>query len=237
VTGLATVLAVAALSGADSLFAEANRAYEASEYRVAAATYQEILQSGLESPELYFNVGNAQYRLGALGKAILAYRRCLRLAPRDREARRNLALARTRVGNQPEPSPVLSRIATVLLEAFSSRELTHALLLIYWVAGIVGLCHLMKRCRWSRTALITLLALAVPVLILWWARLTFERKPLAVLVETAAARSGPGVDYRLQFTAGEGTEVLEEKREHGWHLVRVPQGHRGWVEAEKLERW
>ncbi len=229
--------AVAALSTADSLFAEANRAYEATEYGAAAATYQEILHSGLECAELYFNLGNTHYRQGALGKAILAYRRCLRLAPRDREARRNLALARTRVGNQPEPSPVLSRIATAVLETFSSRELTHALLIVYWAAGIVGLHHLMRRRRWSRTALVTALALAVPCLILWWGRLAIERKPLAVLVETAAARSGPGLDYRLQFTAGEGTEVLEEKREHGWHLVRVPQGHRGWVEAAKLERW
>jgi tetratricopeptide (TPR) repeat protein len=236
VTALATLTIVAALSNADSLFSEANRAYEAGQYEAAAATYEEIRQSGLECPELYFNLGNAYYRQGELGRAILSFRRCLKLAPRDREARRNLELTRARVGDQPRP-PLVTRIATSVVETFSSRELTRAVLVLCWAAGILGFCHVVGRSRWSRVALITVLAVAVPCLLLWWSRLSFEKQPLAVLIETAAARSGPGDDYQLQFTAGEGTEVMEERREHGWHLVRVPQGHRGWVKAEKLERW
>ncbi len=235
-TALPTLILIAALSSADSLFSEANRAYEATQYEAAGAAYEEIRQSQLECPELYFNLGNTYYRQGELGKAILSFRRCLRLNPRDREARRNLELTRNRVGDQPRP-PLLRKIATTVLETFSSRELTRAVLALYWAAGILVSYRLVRRSRRTRIALIIVLVVAVPCLLLWWGRLSFERQPVAVLIETAAARSGPGDDYQLQFTAGEGTEVREERREHGWYLVRVPQGHRGWVKAEKLERW
>ena len=63
----------------------------------AAADYENILQTGGQSPALLFNDGNAEFKAGHLGKAIAAYRQAELLAPRDAELRANLAFVRKQV--------------------------------------------------------------------------------------------------------------------------------------------
>ena len=49
--------------------------------------------AGLSSPALDYNIGNAHFRLGELGSAILHYERARRAAPGDENIRANLVLA------------------------------------------------------------------------------------------------------------------------------------------------
>ena len=83
-------------------FNAANKFYAEGKFAVAAAAYEKILQSGVVSPALYFNYGNAEFKSGNLGRAIAAYRRAVQLSPRDAEVRANLEFARNQV-----PSPML----------------------------------------------------------------------------------------------------------------------------------
>ena len=98
--GVAIVLLVK-LAGtrADDLsnsFDAANKLYEEGKYPAAAAAYDKLLVGGNVSEALYFNRGNAEFKMGQLGRAIASYRQAQLLAPRDPELRANLQLARTR---------------------------------------------------------------------------------------------------------------------------------------------
>lgn len=62
-------------------------------FAAAAACYEELRQHGLANPRLLGNQGNACLLAGDLPHAVLAYRRGLRLAPRDPDLRRGLAHA------------------------------------------------------------------------------------------------------------------------------------------------
>src|SRR3954471_10060416 len=75
-------------------FAKANQAYAEARYDEAAAGYQELVRSGNWNATVFYNLGNAQYRLGNFGQAILNYERALALDPRHPEADANLRLAR-----------------------------------------------------------------------------------------------------------------------------------------------
>lgn len=86
-------------------FDAANRLYEQARYREAAAAYEALLAQGVVSPALYFNLGNAWFKAGEAGRAILNYRLAERLAPRDPDIRANLHLTRELVRGQPPPSP------------------------------------------------------------------------------------------------------------------------------------
>jgi tetratricopeptide (TPR) repeat protein len=55
----------------DTRFAKANELYTQGKYEEAAKAYEEILKTGVESPELYYNLGNAYYKSGLLPQAIL----------------------------------------------------------------------------------------------------------------------------------------------------------------------
>ena len=71
----------------------ADEAYKAADYATAIEHYESVLADGLASADLYYNLGNAYYRTGQMGRAILNYERALRLDPGMSDARENLALA------------------------------------------------------------------------------------------------------------------------------------------------
>ena len=76
--------------------AAAARSYDAGDYESAAASYRRLLVApeGLDRAALHYNLGNAEYRTGRLGYAMLHWERSLAIRPGDGDARANVALAR-----------------------------------------------------------------------------------------------------------------------------------------------
>ena len=88
----------------------ANRLYEDGQFAQAAQAYQQLADQGFADSALFFNLGNAYFKQGDYGRAILNYRRAEQLAPRDEDIAANLALARAQRVDQfeengEEPAP------------------------------------------------------------------------------------------------------------------------------------
>ena len=75
-------------------FEAANKLYEEGKFSDAATAYAKLLQGGQTSAALYFNLGNAFFKSGQIGRAIAAYRLAGQLTPRDPDVRANLQFAR-----------------------------------------------------------------------------------------------------------------------------------------------
>ena len=60
---------------------EANRAYYAGRYENAVTIYEKVTQAGFASPILYYNLGNAYFKLGNMPLAILYYEKAHKLVP------------------------------------------------------------------------------------------------------------------------------------------------------------
>ncbi len=100
--------AVAPDAGAapDRLWDRANTAYVNGDYAGAIAIYESILDRGLSSARLYYNLGNAYFQGGPHGQeAILFYRRALRLRPGNEDVRHNLEVAEARTKDDIESIP------------------------------------------------------------------------------------------------------------------------------------
>ena len=74
----------------DSLYNSAIGKYEQGLYGEALGEFREILKRGVESPLLYYNMGNAAYRSNNLGYAILYYEKALKMDPGFEDAENNL---------------------------------------------------------------------------------------------------------------------------------------------------
>src|SRR5438552_9134717 len=96
---------VARAEDVSTAFDQANRLYEEGKFTEAAAAYEKMLQQGQASPALYFNLGNALFKAGQVGRAVLNYRLAERLAPRDTDIRANLKFARGSVAPGATPTP------------------------------------------------------------------------------------------------------------------------------------
>src|SRR5713101_9236232 len=75
-------------------FAKANQEYAAGNFKSAIAGYEELVRSGQDTPNVFYNLGNAYFRQNSFGRAILNYERALALEPHHPEADANLRIAR-----------------------------------------------------------------------------------------------------------------------------------------------
>ena len=65
----------------DEIFQRGNQLYQAGDYGAAVEAYEAVLASGFESHELHYNLGNAYFKTGDLGRSILSWERALRFEP------------------------------------------------------------------------------------------------------------------------------------------------------------
>ena len=79
ILAIACFLAGAVLAADESTFAKANQDYSEARFQEAAANYESLVQSGHRNATVFYDLGNAYYRLGSFGKAILNYERALAL--------------------------------------------------------------------------------------------------------------------------------------------------------------
>src|SRR5213076_3048571 len=75
-------------------FSKANQEYAQGHFKEAIAGYETLVRSGPLSANLFYDLGNAYFRTGDFGRAILNYERALALDPHHPEATANLQIAR-----------------------------------------------------------------------------------------------------------------------------------------------
>ena len=106
----------------DEQFFHANQAYKEGRFLDAVEGYELLLRAGFENGHLYYNMGNALFRLDRLGPAILNYERARLYIPRDADLNFNLNYARDRVQDQMPESEGLIHSAFFWLDALNLAE-------------------------------------------------------------------------------------------------------------------
>jgi tetratricopeptide (TPR) repeat protein len=242
---LAVPLVPGAVTGAQaSFFDEANRLYQQGEYSEALEDYLHIVDSGLESGVLYFNIGNTYFKLGDLGHSILYYERAQRLLPRDADVRANLELARSLTADEITPLPRfwLFRVVGWWVHLMSTSLLTLIVAVAYLVAmGGVVVTFLRRGSAladWGRwlafggAAIVVIFGINLVVLELGIGR----PEEAVVMVDEVGVNSAPSDDEALLvFAIHEGTKVRIDRRADEWLEVVLEDGKVGWVRADVVE--
>jgi tetratricopeptide (TPR) repeat protein len=230
------LLTVMALAPAGP-YNQGNQLYARKDYAGAARAYQQALQAG-PSADVCYNLGNALFKSGRIGPAIVQYRRAYYLHPRDADIGRNLSFARSyrvdKVLTVPGPMAravdgtfhLLSRTEAALLAAV--LFLLAALSLSAWVVRRRTVFML-------GTAVFATLSLFCLVTQWVWAG-EVGAQPAVVVAPEVNALSGPGEEFKQILLLHDGTEVRIRERRGGHLLVQLPGGSGGWIRAEAVER-
>ena len=230
------------LAHAQKLAAEGNRAYEAGEYADAVRAYEGAIQAGLDHEILLYNLGNAWFKQGEVGKAIVYYRRALRRHPRDEAVRSNLQRARSLVKDEalaPLSLPIFLRPLGWVYRSLSLDEWT-TLALILWFALIllvVARGWWQRAWLWGRGALWTVgvfMAFALIMVAIHSERELLRREAIVIAPEVEV-RSGPGQSYRLSFKVHDGLQVFVDRREKDWARIHLGGELVGWVPVSEIE--
>jgi tetratricopeptide (TPR) repeat protein len=221
-------------------FSAANRLYEEGHFAEAAAVYRTQAERGLESPALFFNLGNALLKAGELGEAIVYYERARALAPRAEDIRTNLLYARslsTDVLPEVEGSQFLSALAGLKDSISAEEALTVSQILLWLLAIAAAVWRLAANRRQLTRGLVTACLVAFALSAALAAIKVHEatgRERAVVVIPEVPVRSGPGDTYTARFTLHEGTTVEVERRASDWCEVRLAETMGGWVPCSAL---
>ncbi|MYE34633.1 MAG: tetratricopeptide repeat protein [Gemmatimonadales bacterium] len=241
-TGLAIPQEAAPAATPADRFQAGNRLYQAGDHDGALEAWLGLYEDGFESGELHYNIGNAYYRLGELGRAILFYERASVALPRDESVRTNLELARSLTADQITPLPGfwVPRVVRWAAQIVPRAWLIAILALGYLGLGSILLYRLLSSgpARWTRHVAIAAGSLTVVVgTNLLIREFGIGRAERGVILQTeAAVQSAPSDDPSLQlFTIHEGAVVRIDRRSSDWLEIVLEDGKVGWVRAGDLE--
>ena len=224
------------------LFQNGNKAYQNGKYEEAISDYQQILKMGYESPELYYNLGNAYYKTHKIGPAVLYYNRALKLAPRDEDIRHNLELVNLRVVDRIPSIPELFyiRYFKSFRNLFGTGTLFWITAIFYVLTILSIVLALLVRNRGFRNVS-RQLAWALGIVFLVFA-FTLGTKAWAqthtveavVLAQKVDVKSAPAKDGTLVFSLHEGVKVRIEQKTNGWFEIKLADGKEGWLPAKAV---
>jgi hypothetical protein len=229
-----------AAHASDALFKQGNTAFEQGKFPEAITAYEGAKADGTRSWIVEYNLGNAYYRSGQLGKAIAHYARAFRLNSGERDVIENLNLASTKAGDPLLPSSGLAAFFWRLFYLFSLNTLTLCASLFFLSLCGLALGRLSGRGPFPAEAWV-LLASGFIVCSGWLgARWAVQSQPTGIVITSVAeVRSGPNLTYPANFTIPEGRRVLvleEQEPVQGWLEIGVPQeGLKGWVPDASVE--
>ena len=214
-------------------FDAANKLYEEGKFADAASAYEKLVQSGQVSAALYFNLGNAWFKSGQIGRAIAAYRQAQQIAPRDPDLRANLQFARNQT-----PSPTLppSRWQRWMGRLTLNEWTVLAAGAVWLWLGLLAVLQwrpalrpILRTYVYSLAVLVVLLGACV-IAALREAR--FVRTAVVVSHE-ATVRYGPLAESPTAFTVHDGAElrVLDQKDE--WLQVSAGPRRIGWLRRDQ----
>lgn len=235
-------LAMTGMAQSNNWFEEGNAAYNEGNYEQALTMYGNVVDSGLESAELYYNMGNTYYKMKKYPMSILYYEKALKLAPGDEDIRTNLEIANLAVVDKINALPQ-SFVARWWNGAKSSLStdgwawvsvVVFALLLLCLFAFLMA-----RRAGWRKTGffagLLLLLCLAFSVAFAVGNYNDQKRQDEAIIMtSTVNVKSTPseaGIDL---FVLHEGTKVRILDTMNGWNKIRIADGSIGWLQTESM---
>ncbi len=210
-------------------------------YGKAALRFERIVrEGGVRNGRLFYNIGNAYFRMNDIGRAILNYRRAERFIPNDPNLQQNLDYARKRRLDRVEETQKSKALRAVFFWHYDFSTRTRSR--VFTLAFLLVWCAAAARLFWRRSSLNWTIGVCGTVSALFLGSLAAEsleqgRTRVGVIIaDEAVARKGDSESYEPSFKeplhAGMEFEVVEDRG--GWLQVRLPDARQCWLPSKAV---
>ncbi len=227
----------------EQMFDAANQAYRQGKFPEAIETYEQIVHSGNLNGEVFYNLGNAYYKAGNIGKAVLNYERSMKWLANDDDVRHNLQLANLMITDRIEPVPRLFvwEWWDAIKSAFTLNGITW-LGYAFFVCLVVTVIGVMMAPSylWRRIALyagIASLVLLISSAVIFVGKLDqLQRSDHAIVtVNITTVKNSPDMRSTDAFVLHSGIKVSITDKVNNWYKIRLADGKVGWMEQTAAE--
>ncbi len=227
----------------ETLFAQGNTSYNDGNYIEAIEKYKGVLKSGKHSSELYFNLGNAYYKLNNIAPSIYYYEKALQLAPNDKDILNNIAFARNMtidvVDTIPEVgfSKVLKTLTNLMnFDAWAKISVSLIILFVILFLSYYFSYSTIKK-RLAFIGSLTSIVLACGSLFLAYHKYNLVQtdRPAIVFAKEAQIKSEPNLRSTEAFKLHEGAKVQILDTVYNWKKIKLADGKTGWIVNDDIK--
>ncbi|HEV8538843.1 MAG TPA: tetratricopeptide repeat protein [Bacteroidota bacterium] len=223
-------------------FEQANQLYRSADYQGAAKMYDLVVKNGYESAALYYNLGNAHFKLKDIPSAILNYERARRLAPHDDDVQYNLRLANLRVVDKIEPVPQIFFIEwwSSIMSSLSSGGWAVLAIVSLWCTAVCGAITLLMRSPGAQKISLGICVASLLLCVLGFTgtirQYRHEQNDQTAIVFSPSipVKSSPDAQSTDLFVLHEGVKVDLLDTVGEWKKIRLADGKMGWIPAEGI---
>lgn len=205
-------------------------------YQKSAMRFERIVNDGgIENGKLYYNIGNAYFRMNDLGMAILNYRRAEMFTPGDANLQHNLQYARSRRLDRIEEEQKTQVLKTLFFWHYDLSPKTRFTLLsivsaLFWATAFARLFY-------KRPMLLKTLVFSAILAILVAGSLAVEHmsigntEPGVIIAPAVTARKGNSDTYEPAFKEPlhAGTEFSLVGESGNWFHIKLMDSRKCWV--------
>jgi tetratricopeptide (TPR) repeat protein len=220
-------------------YSQALNAYQSGHYELSIDKYEHILSNDWESPQLYYNLGNAYYRIENIAGAIWAYEQTLFLDPNHKNAKFNLKRVNLNVRDRvdiPE-APFYLKQYLALKERFTPTEwLTIFTGLLCLVSLFYFLLHVTNGLYFRPFISLGIVVSCCTLFIfshsVYTSNAVFEG---IIFANTLEVNSEPNSQSIRLFDVHEGLKVSVQSQSQGWVEIELLDGKSGWIPLQNIK--
>lgn len=207
----------------------------------SALRYERILKEGkVKNGYLYYNLGNANFKAGRLGDAIVNYLQAQKYLPDDRNLKGNLAFARHKADSPKAQEKKKSIMQQLFFPHYKLQINTKMQVLIFtftlfWGMLIASLFISVSSFKWI-LPLFGSIAAVFAVSLYLDLRSQSSKVMGVVTGSDVIARKGDSISYEASFTEPlqEGTEFTVLEMRNHWLLATLSDGQTCWMPKKKI---
>lgn len=240
---LLMIASSAVAQNTDNLFSSANDLYKNDKLEEAIELYKKIEIQGLVSSELFYNLGNAYYKLNKVGPSIYYYEKALIINPLNEDVKNNLVFAkRLALDNIEElPKTVFQKINTNYLQKLSYNQWAIVVVVFSFLGSFLFLLFYFasspsKKRFYFVTSILSFSLLTLSFLITYnQYSFTKNNKVAIVFAEKTEVRNAPTLNSEEVFILHEGTKVIVLDAIDNWKKIKLADGKLGWIIADEIK--
>ena len=225
----------------DDLFKESNDLYTNGDYQNAVEGYLDILKSGFESAELYFNIGNSFYKLNNIPESNYYYEKAKSISPNDDDILTNLSFAQNLRIDKIETLPVtdVQNLKLSILDLLSEKGWPFMLISLIWMMCFAFTFYILsndskfKRSFFSISLLFLILS-SFTLFVNIEKKKNSEIKYAIIYDKEIEVWSEPNNISELKFLLHEGTKVKQIDVIEDWINIQLENGTIGWIQSSSL---
>ena len=236
------ILLLSNTQGLDSIFDQSNAFYTDGKYQMAIDGYQDILNSGYESAELYYNLGNAYYKLNNIPESNFFYEKARSISPTDEDILINLSYAQNLRIDKIEKLPITQtqNFKINILNLLSEKGWSVLLIILAWIACVLFVLYLSVNNSGNKRIFFTQFIILMIGLIVVFT-INYEKKKLnnekfAIIYDKEIeVWSEPNKISELKFLLHEGTKVKQVDTIQDWVNIQLENGTLGWIQSSSIK--